>query len=158
MRHLRVLGVSVSGAVVYLVMAACSAGSGASGANGSDSGFVDALVDALANPTMDAKAGAPDANAGPTGPTVNTVACATGSTIDGGGTYLYVEKSYPGKTVADLSAVRVVLNYPSSVAYLRPPGYDSQVTLPWIKDGSVAVLCGPQGSQYVADSVTFISP
>jgi hypothetical protein len=71
---------------------------------------------------------------------------------------VYVEQAYPGKTVADLSAVRVIANYPSSTGFLHPPGYNSAGTTPWLKDGSVAVSCGIQGSQYLADSVTFISP
>jgi hypothetical protein len=147
----RTLSVLASGTVVYFVMAACSSVSGGvRGATGSDSGFVDALVDVLVSPI-------PDANAGPT---VDTVACSTGGTVDGGasGTYLYVEKTYPGKTVADLSAVRVVVNYPGSFGFQHPPGYASVIASPFVKDGAVAVFCGPAGTNLLADSVTFISP
>ncbi len=72
--------------------------------------------------------------------------------------YSIAEKSFPGMTAAELSSVRVIFNYPASVGFLHPPGYLSAISSPWVKDGSVAVLCGPKGTLYEAMSVTFVGP
>ena len=163
----RTVGVFVSGALVYAVVAACSSASSSSAGTRVDGGIVGAIVqdakavlDAIASPTPDASAGTTDSGA--SGPTVSAVPCSSTYTLPGGQTWTYAEQAYPGTVVADLSAVRVVLNYPSvagATANNAPPGgYASSGSVPWVRDGFVAVLCGATGNPNAPTSVTFVLP
>lgn len=157
----------LGGAVVYVVMAACApidfkdSARGFGGGSVSDGGFeggagssVDreggSLVDALASPVRDAHAAVP--------PDVAVEECSLRVPInDAGGTYIFAEHRYPGKTARDLAALTVVGHLTPVTISSLPPGYESQIGLAYIKDGSAAVQCGAYTSLYF-DRVTFILP
>ncbi len=161
---LRSLG---SGAALYLVMAACSASDsvlsagngGGAGGTGGDGGlgatvdaFADALTDALWSPVN-------DANAETLPPDVATVPCNTSGTYAGQGSYFAV-KAYPGKTKADLSALRMTAHHANTNT--RPTVgaevYEDQLgAFAFVRDGVAAAYCGASSAP-TYDSVTFVMP
>lgn len=169
MRAIDVVG-SLSGSVVlYVAMAACGApaGSGragelststgaggtANGASGAGSqgsgGVLGGLVDAMTNPVADAHAALP--------PDVATEPCNKRAHIgDSGIDYLYAEHAYPGKTKADLTALRQLGHLTS--AYVVLPGYADIAGLgAYVRDGIAAVFCGSSQAP-IYDTITFILP
>jgi hypothetical protein len=157
---------------VYLVVAACGAVNSSGGFFGDDSddagesgsadrahlgdgivadgivtdderGVIDALLDPVLDPVGEAQAAPPD--------------IATESCSRVGGSYVYAEHAYPGKTVEDLAHLRVVMRYKTDAGVTQLPGYSRFVTLPWLKPGYAAVICGTTAAMYV-DDVTFILP
>jgi hypothetical protein len=147
---LRTLG---SGTALYFVMAACGASDRVGGPVGSDGGgassdgadIIDALVDELGNPVKEAAAG-------PLPPDVATESCTKMVKYNGATDYYVAEHAYPGKLVADLTAVRVALT-PTVV----PVGtYTHQMTTTFLSDGVVGVLCTPVSAGASTWTVTFV--
>lgn len=147
----------VSGALFYVIAAACGSSDNV-GSAAKDGGeldvvaAIDAIVDGVVDPVK-------DANADPLPPDVATEQCDKQGTV-GAATYLYAVHAYAGKTVQDLSAVRVVLHYSNGAAQAPTIGgtnYDNAVTIPVLRDGSAAVFCGSAGS-LIYDKATFILP
>lgn len=71
-----------------------------------------------------------------------------------GTNYRYAEHAYPGKTVSDLSRL-VVIGHVVPANTFVPPGYTHYTSLAVLKDGSAAVVCGPEASP-VYDNVEFV--
>jgi len=160
------LKILIAGCAVYVGMAACSAADTGSqrlaGAGGSSAGTVsiggtggglvdsglDAIADALTDPVGDADA-APSA--------VVTAQC--DRTFRGAGASydtLYAEAAFAGMGVNDLADVRVVLNYAEAQ---QIPGYTAAASIPQLRPGFAAVLCGYDlASSVIPSSVTFILP
>lgn len=161
----------LGGAVVYVVMAACSssqdaaqhAGAGfgsqmsAGGATGSggaaqerEAGFMGGLVDALVDPVVEANAALP--------PDVSSEPCDKRSPLgDSGSGYLYAEHQYPGKTKTQLAALLIV-GHLATPATAPIAGYpDVAFAAVYVRDGSAAVVCGSYASPSY-DNVTFILP
>ena len=145
-----VLSALSSGALLYLVMAACSAttdthapaASSSADEGGASSGsVVDGMVGAVTNPVPTATA-AP----GDTGPTVAVEQCDK-TYVQNGITYRYAEHAYAGASVSDLALVRAYYGIANNI-----PGYTDAVTITFLKTGSVAVSC-VQGA-----TVTFVKP
>ena len=151
-----------SGFVIYVAMAACGASDGVVASMGGDGGsggvvdeggsFVDAFVDALANPVGDAKAE-------PLPPDVATEQCNKTGTF-GGNPSNFAVHDYPGKTVEELSAVRMVAHLASVQKADIGGVYDYSLTVlnASVRAGSVAVYCGAVGGNQAYDSVTFVMP
>jgi len=111
----------------------------------------------------------PQGAIGPTGPagtdatvreqTVVVAACDKVVSTVGGSILYYAEAEFPTKTIQELSAVRVVLNYPSVIpaSYYPLAGYVAKSSLADLKPGFAAAVCGSASSNK-ADSVTFILP
>lgn len=163
----------VGGLVVY---AACSSGAGLGvgvvpnetadggseghGGTGGELGTVvdpknDAaaeLVDALTNPV-------PDAEAAIAPPTTATEKCVT-TPGDSGVRYFYATHSFPGKTISDLSALRVIAHI--GQASVAPPGYENvAIGTIYVNDGEAAVQCASASGATIYpnfDTVTFILP
>lgn len=148
---MKILRTLASGAVLYVVMAACGSSdrvsdvvAGDGGIVGSDGDVVDALVDALVNPVKEASAAEP--------PDVATEPCDKMLKYNNADWYV-AEHAYPGKTAAELASVRVV--FPTNAL----AGYGQQVTVgQFVKDGSAATICGPVSNGPPAFSYTFILP
>jgi hypothetical protein len=135
-----------SGAALYVVMAACGGSDRA--AETGDAGaaeLVDAFVDEVASPVKDAKAD-------PVTPDVAVEQCDKVVKYQGSADYYVAEHAYPGKTIAQLSAVRVVIT--PSPAQIE--GYNHQQTLPHLRDGFGAVLCSPVSAGPSPYSITFV--
>lgn len=134
---------------VYVIMAACSGGSGgrspissAGSSSGGHSGAQGAGGSNDGGPVPDAMAAA---GAGATGPQVDTVTCdKTFAGVSG----VYAEKSYPGRTVAQLATLHVIGQFAASnsVATHQQLAAD-------LSDGVARVYCGPTYS-----SVIFVLP
>jgi len=155
----------VGGAVaVYLVMAACSAGSGgtSSNAGGSSSGTASSssgsskgdgsgsLIDALTDPVGEAQAGLP--------PITATEMCGHTYAPSAGTTCFYAEHAFPGYTVAQLAFV-VADAHMTATAMANgagPTGYADSLVTPYVRDGYAAVFCGCTASGF--DQVTFYLP
>jgi hypothetical protein len=170
----KVLGGLLSGAGIYAVMAACSAGGGGGGEAGgpagpmasgqpigsdsSSGGFVDAFLDELVSPV-------PDAKAGPTAPTPPDIAvetCTASYSQNYTNVSHFAEHAYPGKTVTDLAMVRVVAHLvrPQDMWTGSVPMENQVPATIVIRDGMVAVWCGfaGGGGPAIYDKVTFILP
>ncbi len=144
-------------------MAACGASDGVVASMGGDGGsggvvdeggaLVDAFVDALANPVGDAKAESLP-------PDVATEQCNKTGTL-GPTPSNFAVHDYPGKSVEELSAVRVI-GHIASVAKPSIGGnsYDhtTSVLNSSLRPGSVAVYCGATGGSQAYDTVTFVLP
>lgn len=146
---LRSLG---SGIVVYLVVAAC--GSSDSAINAMlDGGLTDsaiALVDGIANPIG-------EASADPLPPDIATEQCDKAGTTQGQAS-LYAVHAYPGKTINDLSSIRVIAHSTAQFVHVvEGSTYGDLLGAPQFRDGSVAVYCGPSATLFTS-SVTFILP
>jgi hypothetical protein len=150
----------LAGTTLYVVMAACSASDrggpsrnfGADGGPLGDAhGIIDAFVDELAAPVSDAKAG-------PLAPDVATETCNSTGTYQGAATSFAVH-NYPGKTVEDLSAVRIFGQLTNGGASIGGSSYaDSPSPLTFIRPGSIAVYCGVVGGAAQFNTVTFVLP
>jgi hypothetical protein len=156
MRKLNEIGRALAaGALVYVVVAACGnktaedtagAGVGVDEA-GSDTGSSGGWLDALTDPTTEARAAAPA--------DIVTEPCNV-THPDASPGFVWAVHAYPGKTVNELSAVRALAHIPdmpSSTSGSSLPGYSYHTAQVQLKDGSAAVYCG---GNY--DSVTFILP
>lgn len=154
MRIAHVVRSFVSGTIVYVVATACGASDriasvstdgGEEAHDGSVISLVDALGDVLANPVDDARAD-------PLTPDIATETCSHGTS------YKYAVHAYPGKSANELSAVRVVclMHEAASVDGVTYAQSQNQTAL-LLREGSVALLCGPVGG-LACDSVTFILP
>jgi hypothetical protein len=151
-----VLRALAAGALIYVVMAACSgkggqdsAGAGVSGVDdaGSDREGNSGMFDALTDPVPEAHGGTP--------PEVATEPCNVTNPEAGAG-FLWAVHAYAGKTVNDLSGVRALAHIPSSPSSTSGsnlPGFDYHIVEVQLKEGAAAVYCG---GNY--DSVTFILP
>ncbi len=151
MKIAHVVRALLSGSAIYVAMAACGAAesSRAPLVDGGESELdVRSTSDALVNPVKDAKAD-------PLPPLVVNEPCdkdvMVGSTTTKGAVH-----DFPGKTAADLSALRVLvptggtnITY-GSKTFDRSTGGDVFVTA-----GSAVVLCG---TALAGQSVTFILP
>lgn len=167
------LKIFAAGCAVYVGMAACSAadtgsqrlaGAGGSSAGpasiggsaglsgGTGGGLVDSGLDAIADALTDPVG---DADAAPSA--VVTAQCDKTFRAAGAGyDTLYAEASFSGATVNDLAAVRVVLNYAEAP---QIPGYTAAASIPQLRPGFAAVLCGYDlASSVIPSSVTFILP
>lgn len=141
-----------SGAVFYVIAAAC--GSADSVGNAADGGSIaDALVDGVTHPVKEASAGPPPAD-------VAVEKCDKTGTI---GTLAagFAVHDYPGKTVQDLTGLRVVAHFadgsPSRVL-IGNSLYENGQSIAVLRDGQAAVFCGAAASQAQYDTVTFILP
>jgi hypothetical protein len=164
----------VAGSIIYAAMAACSGGGGAiAGGQMSGHGGSDAAIGgqpaAVAGSTSTAGT-VPVAMAAGTGgstgttecdcqpvvpvePTVIEVPCDV--TVDGSPA-LWAVAEFPGKTALELSAVRVLVEYPEGINKW-PAGFSSIAGAVYVKDGSVATTCGiAQAPDGAAVSVRFI--
>ena len=116
-------------------------------------GAADAFGDALVNPVNDAKAD-------PLPPDVATEPCDKTGTL-GPTPSNFAVHDYPGKSVEDLSAVRVI-GHIDAVAKPSIGGnsYDhtTSVLNSSLRAGSVAVYCGATGGAQAYSSVTFVLP
>jgi hypothetical protein len=138
---LRVLG---GGAVLYVVMAACSTSGDGNQGSGKEGNGGSTFFDALTDPVSDALAGEPQA----------ADELCNKSYVHASSTFYYAEHLYPGKSKAQLAVVHAILT-PHSGDSLKPPDY-SGIMAPrqYVEDGKVAVDCGS-----VADAtVTFVMP
>ena len=80
-------------------------------------------------------------------------------TISGVGGPFFAVHSYPGRTIQDLSAVRVQAHFVAKYAYtIGGTVYDTSGTTAYVHAGSVAVYCGQQPGAMTIDSVDFILP
>jgi len=86
---------------------------------------------------------------------VDTESC-THTASFGGTNANYAEHAYPGKTVVDLSGLVVRFHIVDGNGFTLP-GYDHELSVPYIKDGFAAAICGYTTVQYF-DSVDFILP
>lgn len=154
----------VTGSIIVYVAVACasslSAGPGASA--GEDSGSTPRdgsvsgsdsiggqIIDALIDPVSEAKAQVLP-------PLTATETCNKTFQYMGTTTYAYAEHAFPGFTVEQLSAVRVLVTFGSDYpAAATIPGYRQSVTTPDVRDGFVALRCGTANTY---SSVTFILP
>ena len=90
-------------------------------------------------------------------PTVVTAQCdkafrGNGASYD----TFYAEAAFPGTSIADLASVTVVLTYADAQ---QIPGYTSAVSIPQVKPGFAAVLCGYDlPGSVMPTSVMFILP
>lgn len=153
MRIATVIRSLVSGSVLYIAMAACAASDhGPSSAleDGGPTAALDAFVDELGTPVK-------DANAGPLPPDVATEPCDKPGSVSGSTGRLFAVHSYPGKTIADLSAVRGQARMPAGAYTVGGVVYDTFPVTPIVRAGSVAVYCGGAGA-LTMDSVTLILP
>lgn len=182
---MKTLKVLAAGVAVYLGAAACSAASstqeklahtggaagstsqsgGAGGApggsaaggqlSGGSGGLLDSGLDAFADAMGDAMV-VPDADAAPA-PTVVTAQC--DKTFRGNGVSydtFYAEAAFPGASVTDLAGATVVMTYADAQ---QIPGYTSAVSIPQVRPGFAAVLCGYDlPGSVIPTSVTFILP
>jgi hypothetical protein len=141
-----------SGALFYVVMAACAAsdrGGGFTADGGGPASALDAFVDGVASPVGEASAqNAP--------PDVATEPCNKKGTGDYAG-YVYAVHEYPGKTIAELSAVRVVAHYAKAAHIVEGASFNHYATTALLRDGSAAITCGPASGPSI-DSATFILP
>lgn len=152
-------------ALVYGVVAACSAGgagaratlapdagsaSGAAGVQGAGGsagagsldGALDALADAVSEPVPDAVAADGGGGAGNPGPTIITAQCVVKVPQTGGlPDAYYAVANFPGKSIADLYGVRAYQELTKDIAG-APPGFSRNSVLPIIQFGQAAVLCG----------------
>lgn len=161
-------GRALVGAVaVYVAMAACSAASetreklssgGASGqsAGGSagtaeDSSVLDAFADAALEVYDAATDPVGDAQAAPIVVTAN---CDLEWDV-GAGSFLIAEAQFPGKTVNDLASV--ITYRKAGPGETLPDGYGHMSVGHYLRDGYVAVSCGPDSSGPY-DTVTFVLP
>lgn len=143
-----------SGVLVYLVMAACGSSDSAVATmldGGDGDAVIDALIDGVVSPED-------EASAGPLPPDVATEPCNKSGAIGPTGA-VYAVHTYSGKTVNDLSAVRIVTHAaPSSSKHtIEGATYEFGGGVPLLRDGAVAVFCGTTGASSY-DSVTFILP
>jgi len=136
------------------------AGGMSQGGSSQDSGLRDALADAITDPTPDADA------AEPTGPTSFDEPCDIDIEYAPGSHIFFADHAFPGKTKAELSAIRVVLTFDEDIAKrsptLAPPGYFSETSAQLLlrDDGTVATWCGSgtSASSFIAKTVTFVVP
>jgi hypothetical protein len=152
MRFAYVVRSFVSGAVVYVVAAACGASERVADVAGDGGGaMVDALVDGIVDPVK-------EASADPTGADIAEERCDKTGTV-GGATYAYAVHAYPGKSVRELSALRVVTFAGSKSApiVINGASFDRGQASAALRDGEAAVFCGPTGAPSY-ESVTFILP
>ena len=141
-RRLRDVGLVMGGgALLYVVMVACSGGSGSQA--GHDASIGDALMDLL-SPNNDANA--------QSNPTVVTATC--GSPNASGNSY--ATASFPGKTVDQLAAVYALVQ--SAVAL--PEGATHYVSSQGLllKPGAVMFPCGGPGGPETVASIKFFLP
>lgn len=90
------------------------------------------------------------------GGTIISQACPAPVADAGPQTPIYVEAAFPGKTAADLTAVRIIWHWvPGTNSML--PGYSDTYGGGYVRDGFVAAYCGT-GTNVFADQVTFILP
>jgi hypothetical protein len=115
----------------------------------SSGSLVDAIVDGVANPVSEASAAPLD---------VATEPCNKTGTVNGS-SFVYAVHEYPGKTVQDLSALRVVSHFVSGPQRPTIAGvaFEQQAGVPFLRDGFAAAFCGASGAP-TYDSVTFILP
>lgn len=144
----KVLAASI---VVYLAVAACSAAGESITKRLPDAGplptegdgALDAIVDAVTRLDKEAAASPLQVDEEPCDKTF--------------GVYSYAERSYPGRTVAELARVSAIVQFPDGYA-VAPPGYRSQLGQAFIRDGAAAVLCGATSSGADQVRVTFVLP
>lgn len=159
MRISNVLRSLASGAVLYVVMAACgssdsgggSVDAGSGGLDGAD--IIDAMIDDLGNPVKDAKAD-------PLPPEVATEPCDKSGTLSvSPASYMFAVHDFPGRTVNDLANLRVVGHYGNAGGkpMIAGPPYEYGGAVPSLRDGSATVNCGTSGA-LAYDSITFILP
>jgi hypothetical protein len=137
------------GAVLYVVMAACSASDGGSGwvkngaSGGGFGGAGGSFFDALTDPVPNAEAGEPQ---------VAQEAC--DKTVPAGTqTMYYAEHLYPGKTKAELVLVHAFSDFNPDGSSL--PGYsDLASSIMYVADGKVAVYCNMEPGH----TATFVLP
>lgn len=131
---------------IYVAMAACGASSDRSASSidaSARTGLGDSsAIDALTNPVTEAAAD----------PIVD-VAQETCGPIAGQATGIYAQHQYPGKTLTELTAVRVTIHYTATGgAGLPALGYADYQVSAFIKDGAALAACPVDGA---ADYVTF---
>jgi hypothetical protein len=137
------------GAVLYVVMAACSASDGGSGwvkngaSGGGFGGAGGSLFDALTDPVPNAEAGEPQVAQEP---------CDKTTTYQTQ-TFYYAEHLYPGKTKTELLMVRAFADFTPGGTNLA--GYvDAVSAQQYLADGKVAVYCGFEAGH----TATFVLP
>ena len=117
---------------------------------------VELVEDVLELDTSVADAKADDAAAPLPAFTVDEVPCTTEKPWMFGATGLYAEKSYPGRSMADLARAAVLVCQPSPVPADYPCSGGSGVL---VRDGSIAYFCGTKGDAGPTyASVKFIVP
>ncbi len=140
----------VSGAALYLVMAACGA-SDRAGSVAADGGAVDAeqLVDAFVDGLVDP---VPPANAETLPPDVATEPCNKILKYSGQDWYV-AEHAYPGKTAAQLALVRGMAESTALAGYTH-----TFSVLVSVRDGGAAAPCNSVLSGQSNLSMTFVLP
>ncbi len=154
------VGQMLVGAIgIYVVMAACSAaGTGSDTPTGAPPGSPPPSGTAPpgATSTTGLTNPVPTASAAPgTTPTAYVTNCDKTYSF-GGFTWRYAQRDFVGATKADLASVVVLIDYPDTVNH--PPGFNTVVTAPYVKDGSVAYVCGLDSSSSTPSSITFVKP
>ncbi len=173
-RGLEWLGGSV---LIYATLAACSgapgvdltdqqndAGEATAGGNGGQPAVVGGTDTGMAGTVPVAHAAGMAGSAGSSAcvcepvvkePTVVEAAC--DKTAEGSPA-LWAVAEFPGKTALELSAARVLVEYPEGVNKW-PAGFATQVATVVVQDGSVTVGCGiAQQPQNAATRVRFVLP
>lgn len=156
---------AAAGMVIYVAMAACAASEqartasmadeDASASSGGTSGTSGggSIVDVIADVWAEASDPVKDAKADPLPPEVSVETCNKTYTV-GADTHVYAEHSYPGESITTLtSEVSVVVgvssvNIPAGYSHFQHPGA-------YVKEGAVAVTCGPQAGPAFS-TVTFV--